>query len=137
MDTKEEKILKELKEDSRQPIKNISKKTGIKPSTVYKVINRLKDSNTIEKFTIKTNDKKLNKNFIVYMLVLTSKDIPKNFFDNKYIAEVYGITGEYDLLMKLKLPDVDEFNKFVINFRKYKFITKTHTLVATTKIKEE
>ena len=137
MITKNEKIIiDELKNDSRASIKDISKRTSIKPSTVYQTITRLRDKKVIEKFTIKVNDKLMSRDFIVFMFVLTSEDIERNFFKNQFVEEVHGITGEYDLLLKLKFKDVAEFNEFIIEFRKNKNVVKTLTMVGTTVIKE-
>jgi len=132
----EKRIIEILKVDSRQSIKDISKKTNIKPSTVYQTIRRLKDNGTIEKFSIKLNDKKINRNFVVFMLVTTTKDLDPAIIRSKHIEDIHGVTGEYDLLLKLKFSGVDEFNKFVIDLRKNKSISKTLTMVATAKVKE-
>jgi DNA-binding Lrp family transcriptional regulator len=132
----EERVLKLLREDCRATIKEMSKDTGIKPSTVYQTINRLRSRGVIEKFTVKLNDKLMQKNFVVIMFVSTTQDISEGFFKNDFVDEVYGITGEYDVLIKFKFRDVEEFNKFIIDFRKDKNIVKTITMVGTTKIKE-
>jgi len=129
MNEKEEKILEELKKDSRKPIKSISKVTRIKPSTVYNIINRLKERGIIERFSVKVKDQR---NFIVFILVNTAQDIS---LEDPCIEEAFGITGEYDLLMKLRFRNVEEFNRFIIRFRKNKNILKTHTFVATATIK--
>lgn len=132
----ETRIIKVLQENSRASIKEISKKTNIKPSTVYQTILRLKNKGIIEKFTIKLNDKILDRNFVVFMLVNSSRDIDNQFFNSTHIEQVHGITGEYDLLLKMKFKDTEEFNKFIISFRKNKNILKTLTMVGTATIKE-
>jgi DNA-binding Lrp family transcriptional regulator len=132
----EQVILEKLREDSRAPIKDISKSTGIKPSTVYQTINRLKDNGVIRRFTVKLDDRKIQRNFTVFMLITTAQDLEDSFFNNKFIEDVFGVTGEYDLLLKLKFKDVEEFNDFIIGFRKNKTIVKTLTMIGTTKIKE-
>ena len=70
-------------------------------------------------------------------LRLTSRDLESSFFDNKHIKEVFGITGEYDLVLKLKFADIEDFNKFIIGLRKNTAIKKTQTMIATIGIKEE
>jgi len=49
---------------------------------------------------------------------------------------VYGITGEYDLILKMKFKGINEFNDFVIKFRDKHKLGKTLTMVATIKIKD-
>jgi len=118
-------------------IRNIAKKTKLRPSTVHSRINKLKENNIIEKFTLKLNNRAIGEDFIVFMLLQTSKEIPSEFFKNKNVKEVFGITGEFDLMIKLKFRNIDEFNKFVISFRKKYELRKTLTMVATINIKEE
>lgn len=134
---KDFKIIEVLKENSRLPIRDIAKKTGLRPSTVHDRITKLKEENIVEKFTVKLNNKEVNENFIVFMFITTSKDLEPSFFNNKHIKEVFGVTGDYDLILKLKFGDIEEFNKFVIDLRKNKSVLKTTTMVATINIKEE
>lgn len=138
LDKKDLLIIDELKGNSRETVRNIAKKTNLRPSTVQLRIKKLKESGAIEKFTIKTNDKILRENFIVYILVNTDKMIPNEIFQrNKNIKEVFGITGEYDLILKCKFGDIDEMNRFILDFRKHPSVIKTLSMIGTTKIREE
>jgi DNA-binding Lrp family transcriptional regulator len=134
---KDTKIINILKENSRLPIRDIAKKTGLRPSTVHDRIKKLTKDEVIEKFTVKLNNQKVNENFIVFMFLTTSKDLEPSFFNNKNIKEVFGVTGEYDLILKLKFKDIEQFNKFIISLRKNNSIKKTQTMIATIDIKEE
>ncbi len=140
LDNKDLKIIRILKNNAREPIKDIAKKTAIRPSTVHQRIQRLIKNKVIEKFTIKLNNKSIGENFIAFMLIkgTTSDYINNKFLNTKNVKEVFGVTGEYDVLVKLKFKDVDEFNDFIINFRKeMRGIQSTLTMVATANIKEE
>tara|TARA_Y100000310_G_C20519410_1_gene732902 strand:- start:387 stop:938 length:552 start_codon:yes stop_codon:yes gene_type:complete len=138
--SKDWKIIDVLKQNSRESIKEIAKKTKIRPSTVHQRIHKLVENKTIEKFTIKLDNKAAGENFIVFMLVKgsTTDYLDKNFLNSNHVKEVFGITGEYDLLAKLKFNDVEEFNDFILDFRKNKKdIQSTLTMIATTNLKEE
>jgi DNA-binding Lrp family transcriptional regulator len=139
LDDKDFKIINVLKEDSRIAIRDIAKKTGLRPSTVHQRIVRLKKDKTIEKFTLKLDPKSVGEAFIVFMLVKTKPSIylDNKLLQNSHVKEVFGITGEYDLLIKMKFKDVIEFNDFIIKFRKEQNVETTHTMVATASIKEE
>ena len=137
IDAKDRKIITELKKNSRQTVREIAKQTGIRPSTVHQRITKLKKEGVIENFTVKLNNAAVEENFIVLMFVSTKTDLLPSFFNNRHVKEVFGITGEYDLLLKLKFKDVDEFNSFVIGLRKNKAIEKTLTSIATITLKEE
>jgi DNA-binding Lrp family transcriptional regulator len=94
----------------------------------------------VEKFTIKLNPEKMGERLTVFMLVSGGLDkyIDEKFVKNPHILEVHGITGEYDMLLKLRFKDMKQFNKFIIEFRdKYsKSISKTITMVQTASLKE-
>ena len=140
IDAKDEKIIEVLKQNSREPIREIAKKTGIRPSTVHQRIQKLLDNKIIEKFTIKLNNKEVGENFIVFMLVKggTTEYIDNKILHDGHVKEVFGVTGEYDLLIKLKFENVEEFHEFVLKFRKdKKEIQSTMTMVATANLKEE
>ncbi len=137
MDPKAIKIIEALKKNSRASVRDIAKATNVRPSTVHQKISKLKETGVIEKFTVKLDNKLAEQNFIVFMFVSTEQDLPQNTFKDPRIKEVFGITGEYDLVFKLKFKDVDDFNNFILDFRKKTGIKKTITMVATTTIKEE
>ncbi|MBW2978430.1 Lrp/AsnC family transcriptional regulator [Candidatus Woesearchaeota archaeon] len=137
LDIKDHKIINVLKQNSRLPIRDIAKKTQLRPSTVHLRIQRLIKNKIIEKFTLKLNNKAVEEDFIVLMFISTSEDLLPTFFKNQHIKEAFGVTGEYDLLIKLKFKDISQFNDYIINLRKNKAIVKTITHVVTTNIKEE
>jgi DNA-binding Lrp family transcriptional regulator len=137
LDEKDLKLINELKKNARLPIRDIAKKTQLRPSTVHLRLQRLIENNIIEKFTLKLNNKAIGEDFIVFMYISTSEDLPNTFFSNPHLKEAFGVTGEYDLLLKLKFKDISEFNDYILNLRKNKSITKTITNVATANLKEE
>ena len=137
LDKKDLKIIESLKKNSRLSIRDIAKKTSIRPSTVHQWIGKLGENRVIEKFTIKLNNTSVEEDFIVFMYLNTKEDLPASFFHDRHIKEVFGVTGEYDLLLKLKFKDIISFNDFVIKIRKNKNIMKTITNVATVNLKEE
>ena len=131
-------ILGKLKQDSRKTIREIAKELDLRPSTVHQRITKLREEGVIEKFTIKTSNKATSENFIVLMLVSTEGAIiPDSAFKDNHIKEVFGVTGEYDLMIKMKFKDVEEFNSFILGFRKKYGLKKTVTMVATVNLKEE
>ena len=137
IDEKDKKIIDVLKKDSRLSVRDISKKTTIRPSTVHSRIKHLKDKGVIEKFTVKLNNSAVGEGFIVFMLVTTSQDVGKGFLNDSRVKEVFGITGEYDLMIKLKFSGIEDFNQYIIGLRKNAAIQKTVTLVSTVNLKEE
>lgn len=140
LDDTDHRIIAALRKNSRQSIRQLGKTLQLRPSTVHERIRKLRLEGVIEKFTIKLNNSAIGEGFIVLMLVLgkPTQYVGKTLLDHPHIKEVFGITGEYDLLFKLKFSDVAMFNDFVINFRKEnKEVQKTLTMVVTVVLKEE
>jgi DNA-binding Lrp family transcriptional regulator len=137
LDNKDHRIIEALQDNSRQSIRDLAKKLKIRPSTVHVRIQKLIKEGVIEKFTLKLNNKAIGESFIVFMFIATEKIIPDIAFNNKHVKEVFGITGEYDLLLKLKFSDIEEFNTFILKFRKDYGLKKTLTQIVTANIKEE
>jgi len=140
LDNKDLAILAQLASDARISVRKLGAVTGIRPSTVHQRIKRLMNEGIITGFTVKMDPEKLGENLTVFMLVAGSLDryIDDKFLKNKNILEIHGITGEYDLLLKLRFKDMKQFNRFVIEFReKFKdSIAKTITMVETVRLKE-
>ena len=120
LDKKDYSIINILKQNSRLAIRDIAKKSGVRPSTVHERIKKLVKDGVIERFTLKLNNKAMRENFIVFMLIKggTTQYINDKITNSKCVKEVFGVTGEYDLMLKLKFREVEEFNKFLIRFRK-------------------
>jgi DNA-binding Lrp family transcriptional regulator len=140
LDDKDLVILQHLETDARLSVRRLAKLTKIRPSTVHNRIQRLIKEGVVEKFTIKLNPEKIGDKLTVFMLVSGALDkyIDEKIVKNPHIIEVHGITGEYDMLLKLRFSDMKQFNKFIIEFReKYsKSISKTITMVQTASLKE-
>jgi len=138
VDPKDKSILTLLKQDARLSIRDIAKKTNIRPSTVHQRITKLRKGGVIDKFTVKLNNEAVGESFIVFVLIKTKPSaMIDKIITNDHVKEVFGVTGEYDVMLKMKFKDVIEFNEFIIKFRKEQSIVTTLTMVATANIKEE
>ncbi len=140
MDAKDRLIIEQLRIDSHASIREIAKKTGIRPSTIHQRIQKLISRKTIEKFTVKVDDRAMGEEFVAFLLIkgTTQKYLNSRILTDERLKEVFGVTGEYDLLLKLKFRDVKEFNDYLIVFRQeHPEIQATLTMVGTAKLKEE
>lgn len=137
LDTKDLALIEALRRDGRAPIRELAARTNMRPSTVHARLKKLVTSGVIERFTVKLNNASVGENFIVFVLVTTEGTIPDKVFKNPSIKGVFGITGEYDLLLKLKVANIEEFNSFILGFRELPQVKRTHTLVVTINLKEE
>jgi Lrp/AsnC family leucine-responsive transcriptional regulator len=141
VDEKNEKILDILEKHSEYTVRQIGKLTGLPPTTVYSRIQQMKKDNVIKAFTVKTNPKKRGKFFASYIVISVDygalrelkKDQHKLAAELGKLAEVEMvdiITGEFDLLVKVRTEDVDAYDHFLLHkLQKIKGIGKTQSMV--------
>jgi len=128
-----------LEKNGRLPIQELSSELSIPPSTIHNRIKRMEKTKIIESYSVKLNEKIMERDFTVYMLVngSTGNYLENEFLQKKEVVEVSGITGEYDLLIKMQFSNITNYNTFLTDFRnKYSSdIKQTVTMVRTERIK--
>ena len=141
MDEVDRAILAALQHDARRPIRAIATATGLRPSTVHQRLARLVHRKVIRRFTIEVDEEAIGASLVVFILISgdLGRYLDDDFLRQAPVLEIFGITGEFDLLMKLRFSGMAQFNKFLIDFReRYSgSVHKTVTMVATAQLKEE
>lgn len=141
LDEGDRRIIEALRGNGRASLKEVALKTGLRPTTVFNRIRRLTDEGVIERFTVRVNPVSMGEDFVVFVLV---SGLPERFADewllkNRHVAEAFGVTGEFDLLLKLRFSGKLEFNDFILEFReRYKrSITRTVSMIETVTLKRD
>ncbi|RLG47031.1 MAG: Lrp/AsnC family transcriptional regulator [Thermoproteota archaeon] len=149
LDSKDIEILKILQENCRLTAKKISNKLGIPISTVYAKIKRMEQSKIILGYKAVLNASKLGMGTTAFILAsvayrvpgieepLSQVEIAKKIALFPEVQEVHIISGDWDLMIKVKARDVHEIGEFVVNkLRKVKGIEKTLTCMVFKTAKE-
>jgi len=144
IDDKDKKIIEELKKNSRNSTKKIASNIKIPRVTVHDRINKLKDSKIIKRFTIDLDYKKIGLPTEVFIFVSfqSNMDISQRELANRIskiqgISEVHIISGEYDLLLKVRGETLEQIGKLVVDkLRKIKGVGRTLTFACFETIKE-
>ena len=117
MDETDEKILAKLVENSRMPISKISAQTGIPDSTVSNRLKKLEKSNIIDKYTTILNPEELGINVAAIIIIQTEtekhENVEKELPKLTEVSQVYSVSGEYDILIKLWAHSLDELNDII------------------------
>lgn len=115
------KIIKELQIDSKQSIKQISQKINLSITPTHERIKKIESSGVIDKYVAIVKPEMLGKKLIVYCqvtLIQHEENAFKKFEDYvnsvSKIAEVSYIAGSFDILLKIILKDMDEYQNFVL-----------------------
>lgn len=125
MDGKDKKILEMLQEHSEYTTRQIAKKTLLPTTTIHNRIRKLKQEGIIKKFTVDLDYSKLDKGFVVYLLISanieilkekkkTQYDLAKELKKFYFIENVDIVAGGTDLVAIIRVKDVDEYDKVLL-----------------------
>ena len=141
MDDKDKKILDVPKDNSKLSTQQISKKISIPITTVHHRMKKLEEEGIIKKYTVVLDYKKIGKQISAFVLInvdykllkqikRTQHELTKKLKLHHAVEEASRITGGTDLIIKIRVKDVDELDDFVTTYlRNIDGIDKTQTMV--------
>lgn len=135
-DEKDNVILDVLRDNSSLSMGKIAKRTGIPMATVHHRIKRLKAEGIIKKYTVVVDKAKLGKKMIAHVLIKAMPkvyhvDLLEKLMKHEQVEDGSAITGGFDIILKVRLVDIDDLDRFVLKFlRTFDEISQTETLVA-------
>jgi DNA-binding Lrp family transcriptional regulator len=127
-DDTDEKILGFLRDDSRESFVVIGKKLKLSESAVRRRVKNMVGNGVIEKFTIEEQ----NASAIVLISVDSSIDTSKvsvKLTKLNAVKTVYEITGQYDISVIIKAPNITEINACIDDLRKISGVIDTNTVI--------
>lgn len=127
-DNTDEKILGFLRDDSRESFVVIGKKLKLSESAVRRRVKNMVSNGIIEKFTIEEQ----NASAIVLISVDSSIDTSKvsvKLTKLNAVKTVYEITGQYDISVIIKAPNITEINACIDDLRKIPGVIDTNTVI--------
>jgi Lrp/AsnC family transcriptional regulator for asnA, asnC and gidA len=141
LDETDERILSALEKDAKARIHVIAKKLGIPASTVHHRIKRLEREGAIERYTIRKGFRQLGYGIKAHVLVFvdvtelkkmkkTQHDIAHELAKIAGVESVEIITGEADLLLTVRCPDMDGYKNILLGrIQAIEGITETRTMM--------
>ena len=144
LDPKDESILRLLVEDGRRSVVEISKELDLPRATVQERLRRLVDSGAIKRFVAIPDYSRIGRQVTAYIFVsfrsegsLSQRNLAEDVSKIPGVYEVAVISGEWDILLKVRAASVEEIGTLVVDrLRAMKGIEKTQTCVAFQTIKE-
>ncbi|MEM4240171.1 MAG: Lrp/AsnC family transcriptional regulator [Candidatus Woesearchaeota archaeon] len=141
LDENDIKLLRLIQEDSKLSIQELSKETGLPPTTVHNRTKRMEKEGIIRKYTAEINWSKAGRQVLAYVLVsveyilptggrVQQEDAAKEIRGMEGVEEVSILTGGADLLVKVRAKDLGELNEFVVRkLRNVQGVDKTQTMI--------
>ncbi len=149
LDEKDIRILNILQLNCRLSAKEIAQQIGSPTTTVYAKIKRMEKLGVIKGYNALINPKAIGKGATAFILasfaysnpkletLLSQREVAKEISSFPEVQEVHIITGDWDLLIKVRAEDIDAIGKFVIDkLRTVKGIKKTLTCMVFDSTKE-
>jgi len=145
--TSERELLRTLQANSKRSLRELAREVGLPISTVHEKIRRLEREGIIKKYCAVLDEKRLG--FLVTGFILVSivysvenqtsqKRIAEKIAALPNVQEVHIISGDWDLIVKVKAKGVDELGSFITEkLRNIHGVGKTLTAVVFETVKEE
>jgi len=142
---KDSKIVAALMRDGRASVVEISDQIGLPRTTVQQRIRKMVDEGVIRKFTAVPDFSKLGRGVTAYVLVsfsgddrLSERSVAEGLAAIDEVTEVSLVSGEWDMLLKVRAGSVEEIGSLVIDkLRMMKGVGKTQTCLCFQTVKEE
>ena len=149
LDEKDLAILSLIQQNSKLTAKQIAKKVNAPITTVFAKTKRMEELGVIKEYRAVLAPEKLDSGTAAFILASVSyrakaDDIPvsqrvvaEEIAKFPEVQEVHIITGDWDLLVKLRAESVDAVGKFVVDkLRLIKGLEKTLTCMVFESVKE-
>lgn len=122
LDKTDFKILRLLQQNARIPMTELAEKVGLSTTPVTERVRRLERENIISGYHARLNPHALGQSLLVFVEIkLRSKS--GNIFEGfrrevskiPQVLECHLVSGEYDYLIKLRLPDMSAYRDMLGN----------------------
>lgn len=138
LDSGDVSILRIIQEDCRLTSREISDRTGLPVTTVFAKIRRMEKTGLIKGYYAVLNAGQLGASTTAFILAsfshksgeknISQRKVAKELASFPEVQEVHIISGEWDIIIKVKAKDVDSIGKYVVDkLRLVKGISKTLT----------
>lgn len=149
LDEHSREILRKLQENCKTPVADIANAIESPSSTVYAKVKRMEVGGLIKAYKAVLDAKQLGKGTTAFILAsfayrppgvkepLSQREIATAVAQFPEVQEIHIITGDWDILIKVKANDVEAVGQFVIDkIRAVKGIDKTLTCMVFDSVKE-
>ncbi len=113
-------IIEALRQNSRLSVRELAAKVHRSPTPVFERLKRLEAEGIIEGYTVRLNDEKLGLGFTVFCNVKLrsiNTDSHSAFAaavaSMSEVTECYNVSGSFDYMLKVSVPDMPSYRKFV------------------------
>ncbi|MFW9830757.1 MAG: Lrp/AsnC family transcriptional regulator [Candidatus Thorarchaeota archaeon] len=140
VDETDRRILRHLIRDARQPVAGLARTLGLSESAVRRRIDNLISQDVIQRFTVALDYEKIGYPITVMVGVqvgaMPGPDAAKALRGIENIVDVFTVTGEFDLLLRIICQDIRCFEQIIEQVRNQPFVEQTRSFVVINKIRD-
>jgi len=144
LDEKDKELLSILQEKGRATLREISKLTGMRETTVFARIKKLEKEGIIKEYRAILDPKAIGKNTTAFILIkydpsfgFSQREVAEKIAKLPEIQEVHIIAGDWDMIAKVREKDVESLGKVVLDkIREIEGVRETVSLIVFESIKE-
>jgi len=123
LDSTDWKILDRLQDDARVSNADLARAVSLSPSPCLARVRRLEQQGLVRRYVTLLDPVKLGLTVSVFIQVTLEKQIEpaleafeKAVRDRPEVMECYLMTGDADYLLRVVVPDVPAFERFIVDF---------------------
>jgi len=133
-------VLKALLEDGRASFSAIARETKLTDVAIKKRVESLKRRGVIDSISVDLNYKALGYENPIFVQIRSEvskhKDIVKKLNEMDFVLELYQVLGEYNLIAKLIVPNLETAEKFISQLGLIDGIIDLKTMVVLSELKK-
>jgi len=122
LDEKDLAILRLLQKDAKLSVRDLSAQINLSSTPTHERIKRMEKLGIIKEYTAVLDRKKVNKGMMVICMIALNahnKKTATKFIEEvcklNEVVEFYNISGDFDCMLKILAPNMDEFHEFFVN----------------------
>ena len=141
MDDVDTAILRSLIKNSRITISQMSKEIDVPDATISNRLKKLEDD-VIKRYTMILDWQKIGLDITAIIIIQTESEkhesVKEELSKLEEVSEVYSVSGEYDILIKVWVPGIEELNQLInTKIRSIDGVEDLTEMIVTERVKED
>lgn len=130
-DDTDEKILRMLKENAREPFVSIAKGLNLKEPSIRRRVRLMTERGTIRRFTIERGDADVTRAIVLVSVesATETSTVSTLLRSISGVETVYEITGQYDIAAVIGAPNIAAINSTIDAVRKIPGVMDTNSVI--------
>ncbi|MFB6082277.1 MAG: Lrp/AsnC family transcriptional regulator [Halanaeroarchaeum sp.] len=134
-------ILKILQSDGRTALSEIARRLDMGSATIHERVRSLEEQGYIREYRAVLDPQLLGIDQVAFVQVETEpgrfSEVAERIAEHRDVQEVHEITGEADLLVKVRVEETDDLTAFLATLGESDGVRKSATNVSLRTVKEE